>query len=153
MKELDRERQVDACDSEGGWTFMETLIVIAIVLVLTSSVGFMAIGYLDKARVVTARTQMDSFSVALESYYIDCGCYPQPDQGLSALWSQSGYESAIDKWNGPYMLRNIPSDPWGHPYIYKIPGENGLPYTIISCGADGKEGGEGNDADIVSYRN
>lgn len=138
--------------SEDGWTFMETLIVIAIVLILTSSVGFMAIKYLDKARIATARSQIDSFCVALESYYIDNGRYPSEEQGLTALWSKPGIEPVSNKWNGPYMYKEIPKDPWGNGYIYTVPGPDGLPFELISLGADAKMGGEGNDADIFSWK-
>jgi general secretion pathway protein G len=137
--------------SDDGWTFMETLIVIAIVLILTSSVGYTAIQYLDRARTATARSQIDSFTVALESYYIDCGRYPSTEQGLAALWEIPVIEPVNIGWNGPYLYKNIPNDPWGNPYEYTIPGPNNLPYGIRSFGADGREGGERNDADISSW--
>jgi len=131
---------------------METLIVIAIVLILTSSVGFMAIQYLDKARIATARSQIDSFCVALESYYIDNGRYPSEEQGLSALWSKPGIEPVSNNWSGPYMYKEIPKDPWGNEYIYTVPSQSGLPFELASLGADAKQGGEGNDADILSWK-
>ena len=139
--------------SNEGWTFMETLIAIAIVLVLTSSVGFVAMQNLDRAKLATARTQIDSFLVALESYYIDCGRYPTTEQTLSALWQRPTVEPVSPLWNGPYLLKPIPKDPWGNDYEYIIPGQNGLPYSICSFGADGREGGEGKDADITSWEN
>ena len=139
--------------SSAGWTFMETLIVIAIILVLTSSVGFVAIQNLDKAKIATARSQIDSFSVALESYYIDCGRYPTTEQGLSALWQKPTVEPVSPFWDGPYMLKAIPKDPWGNDYEYRVPGQHGLPYSIRSFGRDGREGGEGKDADITSWEN
>jgi general secretion pathway protein G len=137
--------------TDGGWTFMETLIVIAIVLILTSSVGFMAVQYLDRARIAAARGQIDSFAVALESYYIDCGRYPTAEQGLGALWQKPETEPASGAWSGPYLYKNAPRDPWGNNYEYRIPGDNGLPYSIRSYGADGREGGEKYDADITSW--
>ena len=139
--------------SSAGWTFMETLIAIAIVLVLTSSVGFVAIQNLDRAKVATARSQIDSFSVALESYYIDCGRYPTNEQGLSALWQKPTVEPVSPFWNGPYLLKPVPKDPWGNDYEFGVPGQHGLPYSIRSFGADGREGGEGKDADITSWEN
>jgi general secretion pathway protein G len=144
MKQTKRKK------NEEGWTFMETLVVIAIVLILTSSVGFMAIQYLDKARVATAKSQIDSFSVALESYYIDCGRYPTAEQGLSALWKKPQTEPSSDTWSGPYLYKQIPDDPWGNPYEYSTDTSDGIPYIIRSFGADGREGGEANDADITS---
>jgi len=136
-----------------GWTFMETLIAIAIILVLTSSVGFVAMQNFDRARTATARSQIDSFSVALESYYIDCSRYPTTEQGLSALWEKPSVEPVSSFWNGPYLLKAVPKDPWGNDYEYKVPGQNGLPYSIRSFGSDAREGGEGKDADITSWEN
>ena len=138
--------------AESGWTFMETLIVIAIVLTLTSSVGFMAIRFIDKARIAAAKSQIDSFSVALESYYIDMGRYPSEKQGLSALWEKPTVEPVSEKWGGPYMYREIPEDPWGNDYQYAAPGKQGLPFELLSLGADGKSGGDGNDSDISSWK-
>lgn len=132
---------------------METLIVIAIVLVLTASVGFVAVNSLDNARRASAQSQIDSFCIALEAYYIDCGSYPSEEQGLSALRTKPTIEPVSAKWNGPYLYKNIPSDPWGNPYVYMIPGRDGDYYGIMSYGADGKEGGEENDADISSWEN
>ena len=138
-------------NNEDGWTFMETLIVIAIILILTSSVGYMAVQYLDKARIAAAKSQIESFCTALESYYIDNGRYPSGEQGLAALWEKPTVQPVSDKWSGPYMYKNTPKDPWGNEYEYTSPGKNGLPYTIRSFGADGREGGEKNDADISSW--
>jgi len=137
--------------TEEGWSFIETLIVIAIVLILTAGVGFSAIQYLDKARVVTAKSQIESFGVALEAYYIDCGKYPSTEQGLSALWKKTEIAPIPNNWNGPYMYKKIPQDPWGTEYEYFTPGPEGLKYGIRSFGADGREGGENTDADIVSW--
>jgi general secretion pathway protein G len=134
-----------------GWTFMETLIVIAIILILTSIVGVTAIQYLDRARTAAARSQIDSFSLALEAYYIDCGRYPTEEQGLQALWQRPVIEPISPGWMGPYVLRRIPNDPWGNPYEYRVPGPDGLPFGIRSFGADGREGGDGKNADINSW--
>jgi general secretion pathway protein G len=138
-------------DPQGGWTFIETLIVIGIVLVLTSSVGFMAIKYLDRAKVVTARSQIETFGLSLDAYFLDCGQYPSETQGLSALWEKPGTGSIPSFWNGPYISKPVPRDPWGGEYEYLIPGNNNMPYGIRSLGGDGREGGEGNDADITSW--
>jgi len=134
-----------------GWTFMETIIVIAIVLILTSVVGFTGIQYLDRARVAAAKSQIDSFSLALESYYIDCGRYPTEEQGLRALWEKPTIEPSSPAWSGPYIYRRTPNDPWGNPYEYRVPGQEGRPFSIRSFGADGTEGGEGKNADITSW--
>jgi general secretion pathway protein G len=136
-------------DPEGGWTFIETLIVIGIVLVLTSSVGFMAVKYLDRAKVVTARNQIETFCVSLDAYFLDCGEYPSETEGLPALWEKP--VSAGELWNGPYVSKAIPRDPWGNDYEYRKPGFYNTQYGIRSFGGDGMEGGEGNDADISSW--
>lgn len=140
--------------NEDGWTLMETLIVIAIILALTASVGFMAINSLDKARRASAQAQIDSFCIALEAYYIDCGTYPTEEQGLAALRLKPVIEPVSAQWNGPYLYKNIPNDPWGNQYIYMIPGvAEGDYYGIISYGADGKIGGEEKNEDISSWEN
>jgi len=134
-----------------GWTFMETLIVIAIVLILTSIVGFTGIRYLEQARVATARSQIDAFSLALEAYYIDNRRFPTEEQGLQSLWQRPTIEPVSPNWSGPYMNRRIPDDPWGNSFEYRVPGPYGLPFGIRSFGADGREGGERTNADITSW--
>lgn len=150
-KQDPRRIKTEREDPEGGWTFIETLIVIGIIMILTSSVGFMAIRYLDRAKVVTARSQIETFSLALDAYFLDCGQYPSDTQGLSALWEKPYTGSVPLSWNGPYINKPIPRDPWGNDYEYTIPGFHNTPYSIRSFGRDGREGGEGNDADITSW--
>jgi general secretion pathway protein G len=140
-------------NNDDGWTFMEILIVIGIVLILTSIVGYTGIQYIDRARTAAARSQIDAFALALEAFYIDNGRYPTEEQGLSALWERPNIEPVSQNWSGPYISRRIPNDPWGNPYEYRVPGPYGLPFAIRSFGADGREGGEGNNADITSWGN
>jgi len=128
---------------DDGWTFVETLIVIGIILILTSTVGFMAFRYVDKARLVAARNQVEELSMALHSYYLDCRQYPTPQQGLDALWEKPTLEPVPAGWEGPYLTRKVRDDPWGHPYTYRVPGPNGLPFGVISFGPGGAEGSEG----------
>ncbi len=135
-----------------GFSFVEIIASLAIILILSSAVGFSALKYIEKARRTTALTQIDSFKAALQAYYIDCGRYPTEEQGLLALWQKPYMSPVPAAWNGPYTDAEIGKDPWGEDYVYKVPGENNLPYSIISYGADGKEGGEGNDEDIVSWK-
>jgi len=123
----------------GGWTFIETIIVIGIIIILTSAVGFMAIKYIDQAKVATARSQIETLALALSSYYIDCKQYPDPQTGLNALWEKP---AGADGWNGPYIVKAVPKDPWNHDYVLKIPGPNGLPFEIVSLGPQGVEGAE-----------
>jgi general secretion pathway protein G len=131
-----------------GWTFIETIIVIGIILVLTAMVGVMAFRYIDQARVATAKSQIEVFSMALNAYYMDCKGYPSQSDDIAALWRKPA--SATDSWSGPYVNKAIPQDPWGNPYMYRVPGQNNLPYQLLSYGADGKEGGEGYAKDIKS---
>jgi len=130
---------------------MEVLIVIAIILILTSAVGFMAFRYVDRARQVTARSQIETLSLALNAYAADCRQHPTRQQGLDALWTKPVLEPLPTGWNGPYINKRIFADPWGNPYDYTVPGPNGLPFGLRSFGADGKEGGEGNDRDLTSW--
>jgi general secretion pathway protein G len=136
---------------EGGWTFIETLIVIGIVLILTSSVGFMAVKYLDRAKVVSAKSQIETFNLSLDAYFLDTGEYPSQLQGLAALWEKPSAGVIPPFWNGPYINKPVPKDPWGNDYEYLVPGYNDMPYSIRSLGGDGFEGGEGNGADIISW--
>lgn len=133
----------------GAFTFIETIIVIGIILILTSAVGFMAFRYIDQAKVATAKSQIETLSLAVSSYYMDCKTYPDAQGGLNALWTKP---SGVDGWNGPYIAKAMPKDPWGHDYLLKEPGPNNLPFEILSLGADGAEGGAGNDADISSAK-
>jgi len=134
---------------ESGWTFIETLISIAIILILTGTVGFTSVRYLHSARVAAARSQIDTFSLALSSYLFDVGEYPSQDQGLASLWQQPS--PPPPGWSGPYIETPVPVDPWGRPYEYRVPGPSGLPFGIQTLGIDGLEGGEGNAKDITSW--
>jgi general secretion pathway protein G len=136
--------------SQDGWTFVETLIVIGIILILTSTVGFMYFRYVDKARVVAARSQIEELSMALHSYYMDCKQYPAAPQGLDALWQKPVLEPVPAGWDGPYLTRKLADDPWGHPYKYTVPGPNSLPFGIVSFGPSGVDGSEGR---IASWSN
>jgi len=132
----------------GAWTFIETLIVIGIILILTASVGFMAFKYMAQAKQATAKSQIETFSVAMNSLYLDAKKFPSAEQGLKSLWQNPSLEG----WNGPYISKDVPKDPWGNDYIFKVPGPNGLPFEILSLGGDNVEGGEGENADISSAK-
>jgi general secretion pathway protein G len=138
-------------DPEAGWTFMETIIVLAIILVLTATVGFMAVRYVGTAKTAAVKTQLESFKLALAQYYLDCGSYPSESEGLQALREKPSTGAAEKKWNGPYLEKKLPKDPWGNEYVYKNPGPDGSEFGIASLGADGLEGGVGKDADISTW--
>jgi general secretion pathway protein G len=126
-------------------------VVVAIILILTSAVGFVAVRWIASANRAAARTQIETYAVALAAYYADSGAYPTAEQGLPALWERPVLEPVPASWNGPYLARPVPRDPWSHEYEYRVPGPAGLPYGIRSLGADGKEGGDGQSADIQSW--
>lgn len=146
-----RRRRTLPLGRDDGWTFVETLIVIAIVLILTSSVGFMAFRYVDRARVVSSRSQIENYTLALHGYFLDNQQYPTTEQGLHALWQLPATSPIPESWNGPYVDRAIADDAWGTPFYYEAPGPHGLPFGITSYGADGVPGGDGNDRDITSW--
>jgi general secretion pathway protein G len=133
---------------DGGWTLAETIIVIAIILVLTGTVGLVSIRYLEQAKKAAAKIGMETIALALDAYYLDCGDYPSMEQGLIALIQKPWVEPVPDNWKGPYLIGAKPKDPWGNHYLYRIPGGNGFNFELISYGADGRPGGAGNDEDI-----
>jgi general secretion pathway protein G len=103
------------------------------------------LNYLSESKVKAARIQLQSFSSALDLFFLDAGRYPSSSEGLAALMQRT---SGVGAWNGPYLKGNtLPNDPWNHPYMYRSPGEH-APYDIISYGSDGQEGGSGLAADI-----
>lgn len=106
-----------------GWTFLETLIVLAILLVLSGGVSFAGLRYLERARVVAARNDISALSLAVESFRLDTGNYPAQNQGLTALWKNPVGHPVPDNWLGPYVDRAAFLDPWGIPYEYQ---EGGL---------------------------
>jgi general secretion pathway protein G len=133
--------------TDKGFSFIETIIAISIIAILSAAVGFSAIKYIEHARVAACRNQIETLRLALQSYLLDCGTYPTESQGLSALWEKPILAPIPSSWDGPYIDRQIPKDPWGNDYIYKSPGEKNLPFTIMSKGPRG----EGKDAAIYSW--
>ena len=127
--------------SHKGFTMIELLIVIVILGLLASLVAPKFFQQLGTAERGIASTQMNAFETALDTYRLDVGRYPEKLEDLRV--------STGNRWNGPYLPKDIPADPWGNPYVYKAPGTEGKPYDIISYGADGKPGGEGGNADII----
>lgn len=131
-----------------GFTLIELLVVLTILAMLAALVVPRVFHNLEKAKVNTAKAQIAAFESAIGSYRLDVGAFPTTDMGLQALRTRP---TGVDNWDGPYVPKEIPLDPWGHPYVYRCPSEHG-DYEIISYGADGREGGEGLDADIVSWK-
>jgi general secretion pathway protein G len=136
---------------QDGFTIMETIIVLMIILILSASVGFVYFRYVGSAKSVAAKTQIETFKLALAQYYLDVGSYPSESEGLAALREKPSSETAAKKWNGPYLEKKVPKDPWGNEYVYKNPGPDGGEFGIASWGADGLEGGAGKDKDIATW--
>ena len=137
--------------ADKGFTFIETIVTISIILVLSAAVGFSAVKYIERAQIAACRNQIEILRLALQSYFLDCGQYPTEIQGLQSLWEKPVHPPVPSRWDGPYLDRQIPKDPWGNDYVYKNPGEKKMPFSIMSYGADGKTGGEGPNADIYSW--
>ena len=134
---------------EAGVTLIEMMVVVTIIALFAALVLPKMIGQADRARRTAARAQINAYMTALGSYKLDTGVYPTTEQGLQALRVKP---EDVNSWQGPYLQKDIENDPWGHPYIYKYPGEHGDEPDIVSLGADGQPGGEGINADIVSWK-
>lgn len=130
-----------------GFTLLELLVVIVIIGLLAAYVGPKYFAQLGKSEVTIAKAQIEAFEKSLDTYRLDVGRYPSTDEGLAALLTAPATAGA--KWNGPYLKKGVPPDPWGHPYQYKSPGTKGE-FEILSLGRDGQPGGTGEDADISS---
>jgi len=131
---------------EGGFTLVEMLVVITIIGLIMALVGPRVLNYLSESKVKTAKIQIESFSSALDLFYLDNGRYPTSSEGLSALVQRPA--SSLS-WNGPYLkTASVPADPWGRPYRYRAPGDH-APYEISSSGA-GAEPGAAGAAEIKS---
>jgi len=118
-----------------GVTLIEMLVVVTIIALFAAIVG--------------PKEQISAFQLALGQYKLDTGNYPTTEQGLAALRAQP---QGVEQWHGPYLTRDLGNDPWAHPYVYKFPGDHGDEPDIVSLGADGAPGGEGLNADVVSWK-
>lgn len=134
---------------EKGFTLIEMLIVMVILGLLAALVGPRMFGKVGKSRQNAAKAQISLFETALDTYRLDTSKYPTTEQGLQALRTKPG---DVERWDGPYLPKNVPLDPWGHAYEYRSPGEHG-DCDIISLGADGTAGGEGENEDVVNWKN
>lgn len=130
-----------------GFTLLELLVVMVIIGLLAGYVGPKYFAQIGKSEVKAARAQIDALEKALETYRLDTGHYPGTEQGLNALMTQPAIEP---KWQGPYLKKAVPPDPWGKPYIYKQPGEHGE-FDLFTYGKDGQPGGSGDAVDITNW--
>jgi general secretion pathway protein G len=133
-----------------GFTLIELLVVILVIGLLAGLVAPQIIGHVSEARVTAAKAQLELLDIALESYRLDNGRFPTTEQGLTALRDKPTRGPAPMRWQGPYLKKPVPLDPWGNAYVYQAPGtRNPTGYDLVSLGRDGKLGGTGEDADLV----
>lgn len=132
---------------ESGFTLLELLVVIVIIGLLAGYVAPRYFAQVGKSEIKVAQAQIDGLGKALDQYRLDVGRYPATEQGLAALMARPANEA---KWDGPYLKKAVPTDPWGKPYNYRFPGEHG-DYDIYSYGKDGQPGGTGENADLGNW--
>lgn len=142
-----KEARIRAAAFAGGFTLLELLVVVVIIGLLAGFVAPRYFGQIGKSEVNTAKAQIDALGKALDQYRLDTGQYPNAELGLKALLERPANEP---KWNGPYLRKDVPLDPWGKPYVYRVPGEKGIDFDLLSYGKDGVPGGSGEAADITN---
>jgi general secretion pathway protein G len=130
-----------------GFTLLELLVVVAIIGLLAAYVGPKYFSQIGRSEQAVAKSQVESFSRALGAYRIDVGSYPSTEEGLAALLTKPSDTAKGTKWNGPYLEKSVPLDPWTRPYIYRSPGAKS-DFDLITYGKDGQPGGTGDAADI-----
>lgn len=133
---------------QSGFTLLELLVVMVILGLLVGYVAPKYFAQVGKSEVKTARAQIEALEKALDMYRLDTGHYPTTEQGLAALNVKPQNEP---RWSGPYLKKDVPLDPWGKAYIYKVPGEKGTEFDLMSLGKDSRPGGEGENADISNW--
>jgi general secretion pathway protein G len=131
-----------------GITLIELLVVMVIIAMFATLVGQRLFKSVERGRQTAAKSQIAELESTLDVFRLDVGRYPTSEEGLQALNTRPGN---LEKWDGPYLRKALPLDPWGHPYLYRFPGQHG-DYDLLSLGADGQEGGEGEATDIVSWK-
>lgn len=139
--------QAWAAIRQGGFTLLELLVVMVIIGLLAGYVGPKYFSQVGKSEIKATRAQIDGLEKALDQYRLDTGHYPSNEQGLAALVSRPSDEA---RWEGPYLKKSVPLDPWGNPYVYRMPGEHG-DLDLLSYGKDGQAGGDGDAADITNW--
>ena len=134
--------------ASAGFTLIEMMVVMVIIGLLMALVGPRFIRQEEKAKVGAAHAQIELLGTALDTFRLDVGRYPSTQEGLASLRQRP---FGTDRWDGPYLKKDLPKDPWDHPYYYRSPGEAGRPYDLYSYGADGAPGGDGDGRDITSW--
>jgi general secretion pathway protein G len=136
-----------------GFTLIELLVVIVVIGILAALVAPNVFRHVGAAKDAAARSQIEMLGAALDAYRLDTGRYPTTEQGLAALWLQPAAEPRSASWHGPYLRKDVPLDPWQHPYLYRSPAQASRGgYDLLSYGEDGREGGEGDATDILSWK-
>jgi len=139
-------REKNNLQNRKGFTLIELLVVMVILGMLAALVGPQIFGKVGKGKQSAARTQIEMLGQALDSYRLDVGRYPSTSEGLNALITNPGAQG----WDGPYLKKGVPNDPWQKPYQYQSPGSHG-DYDLLSLGGDGAAGGEGENKDVNSW--
>ena len=135
-----------------GFTLIEILVVIVVIAILATLVAPNVFQHVGAAKSATAKSQIEMLTTTLDAYRLSNGTYPSTEQGLQALYERPSIDPPSN-WNGPYLRKPVPLDPWEHAYIYVYPGQqNPNGFDLYSYGADGLPGGEGENADIVSWQ-
>jgi len=131
-----------------GITLIELLVVMVIIAMFATLVGSRVFRNVEKARQTVAKDQIAEFETNLDVFRLDVGRYPTTEEGLQALRVKP---AGAENWDGPYLKKDVPADPWGHAYVYRCPGQHG-DFDLLSYGADGQEGGEGDGADVKNWK-
>lgn len=140
-------------EARSGFTLIEVLVVIVVLGVLASLVAPNVFQHVGGAKDAVARSQVELLAASLDAYRMDNDVYPSTEQGLESLRRQPLSDPVPRNWRGPYLRKEVPLDPWGRPYVYRSPGEaNPWGFDLLSYGRDGKDGGEGEDADVLSWK-
>ena len=142
-------RKFVARSRQSGFTLIEIMVVVVIIGILAALVGPKLFGQVDRARKEAARSEISTIENAMKFYRLDNFTYPTAEQGIEALVNKPN-DPSIKNWNPGGYLERMPVDPWGNPYVYRNPGQNGE-IDILTFGADGVEGGDGNNADIGNW--
>lgn len=138
--------------ARSGFTLIEILVVIVVIAILATLVAPNIFQHVGAAKDATAKSQIEMLSAALDAYRLDNGHYPTTEQSLNALWEKPTVDPPAN-WRGPYLRKPVPPDPWGRPYVFLSPGQvNPTGYDLLTYGLDGKPGGDGEDADITSWK-
>src|ERR1700740_138899 len=132
----------------GGFTLPQLLVVMVIIRLLAGCVAPRYFAQVGKSRVKAAKAQIDALDKAIEQFRLDVGRLPTSEEGLAAL---NTAPPGIINWEGPYLKKEVPVDPWGHPYVYVQPGTHQNDFDLVSFGRDGQPGGTGEDADLTNW--